>query len=132
MNPLVKMRKTITIVLLLAILVHGNRRMIILAFYDVNKDYIAQNICENRNKPGQCCQGKCYLENALKKEQKNETQRFPEKERSEILWLPLLSIEEYSFLRYKKLIKNFSHYFSYYFFVFAVAFFHPPCQTCLI
>ena len=29
--------------------------------YQVNKDFIAKNLCINRAKPSCCCQGKCYL-----------------------------------------------------------------------
>jgi len=35
--------------------------------YLINKDYIAKNLCENRNKPKSCCKGKCYLVKQLKK-----------------------------------------------------------------
>ena len=35
--------------------------------YAINKDYIAQNLCINRDNPHSCCQGKCYLEKQLKK-----------------------------------------------------------------
>ena len=39
----------------------------LLAWYQVNKDYIAQNFCENRDKPQLKCCGKCYLRKQLKK-----------------------------------------------------------------
>jgi len=29
--------------------------------YQVNKDFIAKNLCINRAKPSCCCHGKCYL-----------------------------------------------------------------------
>ena len=35
--------------------------------YAINKDFIAQNLCINRDNPHSCCQGKCYLEKQLKK-----------------------------------------------------------------
>jgi hypothetical protein len=46
--------------------------------YLINKDYIAKNLCVNKDKPKSCCKGKCYLVKQLKKtsqhssEQKNE------------------------------------------------------------
>lgn len=33
--------------------------------YDLNKDFIAQTFCENRDKPELDCCGKCYLEKEL-------------------------------------------------------------------
>jgi hypothetical protein len=35
--------------------------------YAINKDYIAKNLCENRNKPKMNCNGKCHLMKQLKK-----------------------------------------------------------------
>jgi hypothetical protein len=35
--------------------------------YALNKDYIAKNLCVNKNKLHNCCQGKCYLHEQLKK-----------------------------------------------------------------
>jgi hypothetical protein len=35
--------------------------------YALNKDYIAKNLCENRNKPKMNCNGKCHLMKQLKK-----------------------------------------------------------------
>ena len=39
--------------------------------YVVNKDFIAKNLCINRDKPHSCCEGKCYLEKQLKKSSDN-------------------------------------------------------------
>ena len=49
-------------------------RFMILADYSLNKNYIAQNLCENKNKPAMHCNGKCYL---AKKLQEEEKQRAP-------------------------------------------------------
>ncbi len=35
--------------------------------YALNKDYIAKNLCVNRDKPKSCCQGKCHLNKQLAK-----------------------------------------------------------------
>lgn len=37
--------------------------------YQVNKDYIAKNLCVNRSRPMSCCQGKCYLDKKLAKDE---------------------------------------------------------------
>ena len=43
--------------------------------YLVNKDYIAENLCINKDKPKSCCKGKCHLVKQLQKTNQN-----PEKE----------------------------------------------------
>ena len=37
------------------------------AEYAINKDYIAKNLCVQRNIPNNCCQGRCYLHERLAK-----------------------------------------------------------------
>lgn len=42
-------------------------RLGIVAWYELNKDYVAKTLCENRDKPQMKCCGKCYLRKQLKK-----------------------------------------------------------------
>jgi len=35
--------------------------------YSINKEYISKNLCVKKNTPGNCCQGKCYLLEQIKK-----------------------------------------------------------------
>lgn len=54
----------------------------IIAYYELNKNYIAQNLCENRDKPQMKCCGKCYLRKQLKKaedENTNGSKQLPTK-----------------------------------------------------
>jgi hypothetical protein len=50
------------------------------AYYRVNQDYIAKNLCVNRDKPMLNCNGQCYLAKQLKaaeeKEQKSNSERL--------------------------------------------------------
>jgi hypothetical protein len=39
--------------------------------YLVNKDYIAKNLCINKDKPKSCCKGKCHMVKQLQKANKN-------------------------------------------------------------
>ncbi len=39
----------------------------ILTWYELNKEYVANKLCENRNKPQLKCNGKCYLKKQLNK-----------------------------------------------------------------
>ena len=41
-------------------------------YYLLNKDYIAQNLCENNDKPELQCEGKCHLTKQLKKNSQKE------------------------------------------------------------
>jgi len=45
--------------------------MVYTAFY-LNRNYIAKNLCENRNKPGMKCCGKCYLKKKLANQEKQD------------------------------------------------------------
>ena len=40
---------------------------VVVGFYQLNKGYIAKNLCENQDKPELKCCGKCYLRKELKK-----------------------------------------------------------------
>ncbi|MFY9153777.1 MAG: hypothetical protein WAO52_17290 [Prolixibacteraceae bacterium] len=40
--------------------------------YALNKDYIAKNLCINRDKPKSCCEGKCHLKKELAKSDTSE------------------------------------------------------------
>jgi hypothetical protein len=44
-------------------------KAIALLDYQVNKNYIAATLCENRNKPACCCHGKCFLKKQLQKDE---------------------------------------------------------------
>lgn len=39
----------------------------VMALFAIEKDYIAKNLCENRDKPEMKCCGKCYLKKQLNK-----------------------------------------------------------------
>jgi hypothetical protein len=39
--------------------------------YLINKDYIAKNLCINKDKPKSCCKGKCHMVKQLQKTNQN-------------------------------------------------------------
>ncbi len=57
---------------MLLILFQAGSRSIIYLNYFLNKDYVAANLCENKNKPKMSCEGKCHLKKQLDKETKRE------------------------------------------------------------
>jgi hypothetical protein len=66
------MRSIIAILLAAAFMLQSASKLIILAHYSINKEYISKNLCENKQKPKMHCNGKCHLKKQLQKEDKKE------------------------------------------------------------
>lgn len=66
------MKKIVAIVAFVGILLQTLSQVVIIAEYYANKDYIAKNLCENRNNPKMHCDGKCCLRKKLAKEGKEQ------------------------------------------------------------
>lgn len=47
-------------------------RLFVYAGFELNKNYIASTLCENRDKPEMHCNGKCYLLKKLKQAEEKE------------------------------------------------------------
>ncbi|WP_317039183.1 hypothetical protein [Siphonobacter aquaeclarae] len=62
-------RQLLVFVLLLAVLLPSFSPLGTIAYYQLNRDYIAKVLCENRDKPQLHCDGKCYLAKKLKAQQ---------------------------------------------------------------
>ncbi len=63
--------------------------------YLVNYQYIANELCENKDKSSLSCNGKCYLEKQVKKQQNlAEDQKMPQP--------PKLDLEKYFTLKNKR------------------------------
>ncbi len=56
-------------------------------YYHLNKAYITQKLCENKNKPALHCNGQCYLSKQLKKAEEGEQKQAQSiaKEKEEII-----------------------------------------------
>lgn len=61
------MFRLISILLILSLSFQSLVKLGIFTWYQLNKEYVANNLCENRNKPQLKCNGKCYLKKQLKK-----------------------------------------------------------------
>ncbi|WP_145667123.1 hypothetical protein [Chitinophaga polysaccharea] len=82
------MRKQfITVFLMLIWLCQLSGRYFVMLDFYLNQEYIAKNLCVNRNKPAMHCNGKCHLSKKLKEEEKRD-QDNPERKdhRSEIFY----------------------------------------------
>jgi hypothetical protein len=73
--------KLTAVLLIIAIVSSSFSRFFIYAGYQLNKNYIASKLCENRNKPWLHCNGKCYLMKKLKQaeEKQNTSEREAQK-----------------------------------------------------
>ena len=71
--PLPLVKKVAAIVICLCLLMQCMAHYVVTGFYELNKDYIAKNLCENKDKPQMKCCGKCYLRKQLKKVDDNES-----------------------------------------------------------
>jgi hypothetical protein len=75
--------------LLLAFMATTFSRAVIVADFYANQDYIAKNLCENRDKPMMHCGGTCHLRKRLARED-NQDKNNPERRmenRNEVLFM---------------------------------------------
>jgi hypothetical protein len=87
------LRHCTAILLLLAFAASSFSKAVIVVNFYANQDYIAKNLCENRNKPMMHCGGRCQLCKRLNREadqdKNNPEQRAENKQ--EILFLDELA-----------------------------------------
>lgn len=60
-------------------------KLIICINYQINKEFIINNLCENRSKPKMHCDGKCQLKKELDQKDNNESPVDYIKEKIEVL-----------------------------------------------
>jgi hypothetical protein len=65
-------RRIIIYLLVFSTLSANFTRFFIFAGFELNRHYIAANLCENRDKPWLHCNGKCYFIKKIKQAQENE------------------------------------------------------------
>lgn len=63
-----------TYLVLLAFLMQIGSRLYVLVNFQLNKEYIAENLCENKDEPESCCEGSCHLTKELVKVEEAENQ----------------------------------------------------------
>ena len=67
------MLKKVTVMLLIAAMMSANfSRLFVYAGFELNKDYIAKNLCVNRDKPWLHCNGKCYFMKKIRQAEEKE------------------------------------------------------------
>lgn len=66
------LRSSTVFLLILSLLSANLSRYFVYVGFQFNRNYIAANLCENRDKPVMQCNGKCYLSKQLKQEAQKE------------------------------------------------------------
>ena len=67
-----QMKSIIALLLASVFIFQSAGKLIVIANYSINKEYISKNFCENKAKPKLHCNGKCHLKKELQKEDKKE------------------------------------------------------------
>jgi hypothetical protein len=65
-------RQVVIYILVFSTLSANFTRFFIFAGFELNRHYIAANLCENIDEPWMHCEGKCYLEKKIKQTQESE------------------------------------------------------------
>ncbi len=69
-----EMSRTISLFLIFALGFQCLSKLGLIAYYNINIEYIIQELCENKDKPQLNCKGKCYLKKKLNEADKAENQ----------------------------------------------------------
>lgn len=97
--------------------------------YLIHYEHIVKDLCENRNKPQQDCNGKCHLKKELAKASETGQPSSQEKKSqpNEVVVLFLEDVDAFVFMTIKKpSLKIDSFYTNLYAHLGAVVVFHPP------
>lgn len=124
------LKKLFTILTLAGLLLQTFSQAVIWAEFRVNQDYIAKNLCENRDKPEMHCDGQCCLKRKLAKDGKE--QRPSQSNQKNELTVSLFYQESYFGIKLLYCKRPQQFYFSYNelaTFSFHHSVFHPPSVT---
>lgn len=123
------LQKFIPILLLSATLLQPLQNFWVKFSFELNRSYIAKNLCENRFKPELKCGGQCYLMKKLAEKQKQQKENTSE--RIEVFVATPFSQEKPEFCFENHFILPSNHYnstfLSFTFQECLLSTFHPPC-----
>ena len=101
------MLNRITAIILLFSLVSANcSRYVVYAGFEMNKNYIASKLCENRDKPWLHCNGHCYFMKKIKQVQENE--KNEERQTQKNLFQEVFFASNTTFQFYTQLLQHIS------------------------
>jgi hypothetical protein len=90
-------KRVLPVILTMSFLLQSFTYLVIFADYQINKDYISKNLCENRDKPEMKCNGKCQLCKKLKAEDKKENKGLPTQKNVKQIVLFSIKKSKYNF-----------------------------------
>ncbi len=74
----IMVKRALSVLLICLLLAETTSRLVVVAAFAMNRNYIAQNLCENREMPELNCDGQCYLAKKLKQAADKESQHEQE------------------------------------------------------
>ncbi len=122
------MKQILAILLLVSVSYQFVAKMGVIVWYEANIDYVATELCKNKDKPELQCNGKCYLKKQLNKvdDTQQDKQQPVKKVKSE---LPeyIASTTEISFSSfYTDVTSQYAQYNDLYQHRVITSIFHPP------
>jgi hypothetical protein len=120
------LKRIVSILLLLALAFECFSELGILAYYQLNKDYIARVLCVNRDRPMMHCNGHCYLHKQLKENRQRENKGAADMQVKAELALFCSTEQHFSLLVPRRHAACFSPYLLKAYASPASAIFHPP------
>lgn len=125
------MRGIVAVLLIFVMLMQTFSKTIIFTSFKINQDYIARNLCENRDKPEKECCGKCLLRKQMQKDEQKQDSRLPSSQKNfdELVWMSETHVSDHltSFFSHEILFQNF---FDKTISPFRKGIFHPPTFSC--
>lgn len=85
---LCQMKKIIVCILLFIFTIQSTKSLWIITTFQINREYIASNLCINRFDKIPTCKGQCFLNNELNKEQKDNKKNLTTIEKESIFIAP--------------------------------------------
>ncbi|RRB04546.1 hypothetical protein [Larkinella rosea] len=125
------MRKLLLFSWLCAVLLPTFSQWGTIAYFQLNKEYIARVLCENRNRPELHCNGQCYLAKRLKAQQEKQDQQTTERvQNTPVFQLYTEPLLRFTFLPKAPVLRTKTS-FIYQLFSYSAPLadvLHPPCQ----
>ena len=119
------MKNIIALALIFALGFQFLSKLGLISYYLINKDFIIEEYCENKNKPQLNCVGTCFLKKGLEKNLANDKEQA---ETVKPLEIPIFLISSYlqEELTFTWFIHFFKPYDSSYYYLSGEKLFHPP------
>ncbi|WP_103727050.1 hypothetical protein [Flavobacterium croceum] len=86
------MKKVVVYFLLFIFTIQSTKSLWIITSFQINRDYIASNLCINRFDKIPTCKGQCFLINELSKEQKDNKKNLTTIEKDSIFITPQFAL----------------------------------------